>query len=76
MFRSTCFLFGKVRRTDFLPVGPDLEEEVFERGYESMDTDVDEHDEFQWGMQVTAHEMDDDIQELAEADGNELDDFI
>ena len=30
-----------VRRSDFLPVGPELEEEVTERGYYSIDSDMD-----------------------------------
>ena len=34
--RSGCYLYGKLRRTDFLPVGPELEEEVLERGYSSV----------------------------------------
>ena len=34
--RSGCHLYGKLRRSDFLPVGPDLESEHLERGYESM----------------------------------------
>ena len=76
LIRSTCYLYGKLRRTDFLPVGPDLESEVFERGCESMDDDMEEHDEYQWGMQASRHEMEDEFAEFAEVDGNELDDFI
>ena len=34
--RSGCHLYGKLRRSDFLPVGPDLETEHLERGYESI----------------------------------------
>ena len=33
--RSGCYLYGKLRTSDFLPVGPDLESEHLERGYES-----------------------------------------
>ena len=42
-FRSQggCFLYGHKRRTDFLPVGGNPEDEVCERGYESV-TDDDE----------------------------------
>ena len=65
-----------MRRTDFLPVGPDVEDEVLDRGYESMDSDVDEHDEFQYAMQAASHQMDDEVGELADPDGNELHDFI
>ena len=34
--RSGCYLYGKVRRGDFLPVGPGREGEVLERGYDSV----------------------------------------
>ena len=34
--RRGCFLYGKLRRTDFLPVGEEKEEEVTERGYLSV----------------------------------------
>ena len=40
--RAGVYLFGKLRRTDFLPVGPDLESEVLKRGYESVDSDDEE----------------------------------
>ena len=35
-FRSGCYLYGKLRRTDFLPVGEEQEDEVLERGYSSV----------------------------------------
>ena len=34
--RAGCYLYGKLRRSDFLPVGPEQENEVLERGYESV----------------------------------------
>ena len=34
--RYGCHLYGKLRRTDFLPVGEDKEDEVLERGYSSV----------------------------------------
>ena len=37
--RAGCFVYGKVRRSDFLPVGEELEEEVLERGYDSVSSD-------------------------------------
>ena len=40
--RAGAYLWGKLRRTDFLPVGPEKEEEVLERGYYSMDSDEEE----------------------------------
>ena len=33
--RARCYLYGKLRRTDFLPVGEELETEVLLRGDES-----------------------------------------
>ena len=40
--RSGCFLYGKLRRSDFLPVGAPGPEEVCERGYLSLSDDDDE----------------------------------
>ena len=40
--RRGCYLYGRVRRTDFLPVGEEREDEVLERGYDSEDTSEDE----------------------------------
>ena len=39
--RCGCYLYGKMRRTDFLPVG-EYEDEVLERGYDSVDSEDDE----------------------------------
>ena len=38
--RGGCYLYGKVRRTDFLPVGLPQEDEVLTRGYDSEGSDV------------------------------------
>jgi hypothetical protein len=40
--RAGCFLYGKLRQTDFLPVGDEKEGEVLERGVESETSDEDE----------------------------------
>ena len=40
--REGVYMFGKLRRTDFLPVGPELETEVLQRGYDSVDSDDEE----------------------------------
>ena len=40
--RVGCFLFGKMRRTDFLPVGEPKDGEVLQRGYHSVDSEDDE----------------------------------
>jgi hypothetical protein len=43
-FRSRlgCYLYGKLRRTDFLPVGAETDDEVLERGYHSVSDDDEE----------------------------------
>ena len=40
--RAGCFIYGKLRRTDFLPVGPELPDEQIERGYISATTDSED----------------------------------
>ncbi len=40
--RSGCHLYGKLRRTDFLPVGEEREDEVLQRGYDSVSSDDSE----------------------------------
>ena len=46
-FRSRvgCHLYGKLRQSDFLPVGEDKEDEVWERGIDSMDEDESEYED-------------------------------
>ena len=39
--RSGCHLFGYLRRSDFLPVGPEKEDEQIERGIYSDESDED-----------------------------------
>ena len=42
--RKGCYLYGKLRRTDFLPVGEEKEDEVLERGWDSVtSSDDSEH---------------------------------
>ena len=43
--RAGLYLFGKVRRTDWLPVGKAIDSEQLERGNESKDEDYDSQDE-------------------------------
>ena len=40
--REGCYLYGRIRRTDFLPVGEAQEDEITERGMESASTDEDD----------------------------------
>ena len=37
--RAGCYLYGKLRRSDFLPVGEELDEEVLEHGYDSVSSE-------------------------------------
>ena len=77
MYQRTCFIYGKLRRTDFLPVGPDLDDEVFDRGYESLDSDNEEAGEYTWAFrEVPEHALVDELPEETVPDGNELDDFM
>ena len=70
--RAGCFLYGKMRRTDFLPVG-DHSEEVLERGYLSISSDEDDG----CGLEYAFSEEDECISESGDHDcGNLLVDFI
>ena len=40
--RAGCYVYGKLRVSDFLPVGPEREDEVLERGYLSVSSDDEE----------------------------------
>ena len=40
--RSGVYLYGRLRRTDFLPVGEESPGEVLERGYDSASTDEED----------------------------------
>ena len=40
--REGCFLYGKLRQTDFLPVGEEKDSEIIERGVYSESDDSDE----------------------------------
>ena len=50
--RQGCYLFGKLRRTDFLPVGEEREDEVLERkDFESMSSCSDSEGSMSGGLQ-------------------------
>ena len=66
--RQGVYLYGKLRRTDFLPVGPDLESEVVERGYLFVDSSDDEGAGLEYAF--AEEESDDDIETCS---GNVLD---
>lgn len=40
--RGGCYLYGHMRRTDFIPVGGEGDDEVLERGYDSLSDDDEE----------------------------------
>jgi hypothetical protein len=42
--RAGCHLYGKLRQSDFLPVGIDRDDEVWERGEDSMNSDSSEYE--------------------------------
>ena len=42
--RAGCHLYGKLRQSDFLPVGVDLDDEVWERGDDSMNSGDSEYE--------------------------------
>ena len=71
--REGCHIFGKLRRTDFLPVGLDKEDEVLERGYDSLDSDNEEGCGLEYAFQGNEQdEEDDDVADPTENCGNEL----
>ena len=62
--RQGCYLYGKLRRSDFLPVGEQKEGEIVERGYESLESDDDEGMGLEYTCQGNAF---DDIEEDEDA---------
>ena len=69
--RSGCYLYGKLRRTDFLPVGEENGNEVLERGYSSLSSDDSEGA----GLEHAFSEDDDESDHeyiFGEADSNNL----
>ena len=48
--REGCFLYGKLRQTDFLPVGEDLKSEILDRGVLSETTDTEDEGREYVGM--------------------------
>ena len=60
--RSGCHLFGKLRMTDFLPVGEEREDEVTKRGYQS-ETDDSEDEGMEHAFQGGASSEDEGMSE-------------
>ena len=68
--RNGCHLYGKLRRTDFLPVGEETEGEVLERGCQSESDDDEDGPGGDWVLQADssifdAFEPSDQANELA-----------
>ena len=42
--RAGCHLYGVLRQSDFLPVGDDKDDEVWERGYHSLNSSDEEYE--------------------------------
>ena len=68
--RSGCYLYGKLRRTDFLPVGEEKEEEELKRGYSSLSSD----DSDGAGLEYAFPEDTDSDEACDEAESNALHD--
>ena len=64
--RAGVYLYGKLRRTDFLPVGEDQEDEVFERGYESVSSSDDEEYGLQRAYDAREEDREEDDSEASE----------
>ena len=71
--RAGCFLYGKMRRTDFLPVGEVQPDEVLERGIDSQSSDDDDD----CGLEYPFSEDDECISKFGDHEcGNSLVDLI
>ena len=66
-------MHGKLRRSDFLPVGEEQEDEVLQRGYYSVPSDDEEGRgiEYAFGEQVSEPEDASDV-EVSSHSGNAL----
>ena len=71
--RGGCYLYGHMRRTDFLPVDGKADEEVSERGCESLSDDDDEGQGLEYADDSLSN-VAVDIADLVAKEG-ELDDF-
>ena len=73
--RAGCFLYGKLRRSDFLPVGEEKPDEVLERGYYSVSSDDEEGRgiEYAFGGQVSESEHATDEEVSSQGDNAQMD---
>ena len=69
--REGCFLYGKLRQTDFLPVGEGKDSEILERGVLSDSTDSEERGIELCGAASDPHFSVDDMAFVHDADFDE-----
>ena len=68
------YLYGKLRTSDFLPVGPDLESEHRERGYDSLSSADSEGAGLEYAFSEAG--SDSDAHDPAAYAANFLNDFV
>ena len=68
------YLYGKLRTSDFLPVGPDLESEHRERGYDSLSSGDSEGAGLEYAFSEAG--SDSDAHDPAAYAANFLNDFV
>ena len=73
--RAGCYVYGKLRRSDFLPVGDEKPDEVLQRGYESVSSQDEDGrgDEYAF---ADNEEPEIGVVEYAQDFGNPLADFV
>ena len=71
--RAGCYLYGKLRCTDFLPVGGIPEEEQLERRYYPLDSDASDGEDACVGVEEAAEYVDEIVNDVN--DGCVLADF-
>ena len=73
--RGGCYVYGKLRRSDFLPVGDEKPDEVLQRGYESVSSQDEDGrgDEYAF---ADNEEPEIGVVEYAQDFGNPLADFL
>ena len=54
--KAGCFLYGRLRVSDFLPVGKSCEDDVVERGYESMSSGSDSDADMGKGIELACEQ--------------------
>ena len=59
--KKGCYLYGKLRRTDFLPVGEEREDEVLERGWDSVTSSEDSEHGLQYVGRSALAGVDEDV---------------